>query len=325
MEKNIDKIYYFDYSKDIGFYDSFRQFQSREIEYIGLALSTPKIRIHASPIRYTINQKGTAMIQGFVAAHLQELSETDKETAKQSEKYILVCYSDDSEQYFQYNEEFCKIFDLAKEYEVKADTVETNTPSPYMIQTDSWVPPTLQTKSQNHPSSTMPFGSTTQTQTSKNTTKERTIFIGVAIVLAVFILMLCINSAVSNSYSVSSEPASGTILSGTEYYYGSNITISASGGESCVVKLKNANGITRLSFYVRAGDTVTIGVPDEYLYVYFASGDTWYGTERLFGNDTSYSMDDELVDFTKYSWKYTLYPVSSGNFSQTPINASQFK
>ena len=54
-----------------------------------------------------------------------------------------------------------------------------------------------------------------------------------------------------------------------------------------------------MSFYVRAGDVVTIGVPAEYLYVYFASGDTWYGSTHLFGEQTSYSMDDEICDFKK--------------------------
>ena len=80
-----------------------------------------------------------------------------------------------------------------------------------------------------------------------------------------------------------------------------------------------------MSFYVRAGDTVTVGVPCEYLYVYFASGDTWYGTSHLFGEDTSYSMDDTICDFTEYTWEYTLYPVSSGNFSQTPIDEDEFR
>lgn len=121
------------------------------------------------------------------------------------------------------------------------------------------------------------------------------------------------------------EPASGTILSGTEHIKGSEITVTASGSSACVVKLKNSVGATRLSFYVRAGATVTIGVPAEYLYVYFASGNTWYGEEHIFGEDTYYSKDDKLLDFTNYSWEYTLYPTYNGNFSETPIDAEEFK
>lgn len=67
-----------------------------------------------------------------------------------------------------------------------------------------------------------------------------------------------------------------------------------------------------------------MGVPAEYLYVYFASGDTWYGASNLFGEHTNYSMDDELLNFKEYTWEYTLYPVTDGNFSQTPIDADDF-
>ena len=120
------------------------------------------------------------------------------------------------------------------------------------------------------------------------------------------------------------EPRSGEILLGQEAFGESELTITASGGSSCVVKLKTSSGRTRLSFYVRAGDTVTVGVPAEYLYVYFASGKTWYGETHLFGSKTSYSMDDEIKDFTQYTWSYTLYPVTNGNFSETPIDPEDF-
>lgn len=119
-------------------------------------------------------------------------------------------------------------------------------------------------------------------------------------------------------------PRSGSILTGKEYVDGSELTITADSGSSCVVKLKTSDGVERLSFFVRAGDTVTIGVPAEYLYVYFASGDIWYGRQLLFGDETYYSMDDEILDFTQYTWEYTLYPISSGNFSETPIDANDF-
>ena len=120
------------------------------------------------------------------------------------------------------------------------------------------------------------------------------------------------------------EPRSGTILLGEECLNGSELTIAASSSSSCVVKLKTAYGTTLLSFYVRAGDTVTVGVPEENLYVYFASGDTWYGQKHLFGKYTSYSMDDEIKDFKQYTYSYTLYPVYDGNFTETPIDPEDF-
>lgn len=159
-------------------------------------------------------------------------------------------------------------------------------------------------------------------------TKKTSIFPKViAIIIAIFIGLLIIDALQSEPetrLTPVTEPKSGEILAGYEDYDGSEITISASSGDSCVVKLKTRSGATRLSFYVRAGDTVTVGVPREHLYVYFASGDTWYGQYHLFGEDTSYSMDDTICDFTKYTWEYTLYPVTSGDFSQTPINAEDF-
>ena len=120
-------------------------------------------------------------------------------------------------------------------------------------------------------------------------------------------------------------PDSGTILSGTEHN-GSEITVTADSNSHYVVSLKNSSGIERLSFFVRSGDTVTVGVPAEHLNVYFASGRVWYGYGKglMFGEDTVYSKDDDLIDFTKYTWEYTLYPVYDGNFSETPSDESEF-
>ena len=174
---------------------------------------------------------------------------------------------------------------------------------------------------------------TTESQTESGSIPWKKIIIGLIIGI---VLIVAIVNAVSN-YSTSSkpsnqdsslvavqEPRSGEILLGQEVVGESELTITASGGSSCVVKLKTSSGVTRLSFFVRAGDTVTVGVPAEYLYVYFASGETWYGETHLFGSETSYSMDDEIKDFTQYTWSYTLYPVTNGNFSETPIDPEDF-
>lgn len=122
-----------------------------------------------------------------------------------------------------------------------------------------------------------------------------------------------------------SEPKSGEVLYGLNNG-GSEITITASSGSSCVVLLKTIAGANRLSFYVRAGDTVTVSVPSGRFYVYFASGRTWYGygEGKMFGENTSYSMDDQLCDFSEYTYTYTLYPVTDGNFSETPCEEDDF-
>ena len=119
------------------------------------------------------------------------------------------------------------------------------------------------------------------------------------------------------------EPSSGTVLSGQKFKE-SQITVTAPSNAGCVVKLKTIDGDTRLMFYVRAGQTVTVGVPAEYLYVYFACGSTWYGKQDLFGAYTSYSKDDKVQDFMHYTWTYTLKPVTNGNFSETPVTKEEF-
>ena len=121
------------------------------------------------------------------------------------------------------------------------------------------------------------------------------------------------------------KPASGTILTGGEYY-GSEITVHADSSYDYVVLLKDSNEVVLLAFYVQAGDSVTVSVPDERLYVYFASGKYWYGYGKglMFGEDTDYSKDDHIKNFAKYTYEYTLYPVTDGNFSETPSNEDEF-
>jgi hypothetical protein len=123
-----------------------------------------------------------------------------------------------------------------------------------------------------------------------------------------------------------SMPSSGTVLSGQEYHNESEITVKASYGDSYVVSLKYTNGKEAITFFVRSGETITIGVPSAYLYVYFASGDTWYGYGEglMFGENTVYSKDDDPLDFTQYTWEYTLYQVTNGNFVETPSNQDEF-
>ena len=122
-----------------------------------------------------------------------------------------------------------------------------------------------------------------------------------------------------------SRPESGTISINTvsAEEKTSEITVHAS-RQDCVVKLKTSSGKTVLSFFVRANDTVTIGVPARVLYVYFAQGDTWYGWSSYFGESTVYSKDSSPTDFSNYTIEYTLYRVSNGNLSLTPVDEDDF-
>lgn len=129
----------------------------------------------------------------------------------------------------------------------------------------------------------------------------------------------------SKKPSPKSMPTSGTIVSGQKYS-GSTLTIKSDSDSACVVSLKTAKGEERMAFFVRAGDTVTVNVPAEKLYAYFAYGTTWYGYGEglMFGDKTSYSRDDEVLDFTRYTYEYTLYPTYNGNFTETPSDEDEF-
>lgn len=233
-------------------------------------------------------------------------------------------------------------YKLLKKHELIDDPYEYVEEVPYEYEYIENEPPvkygnlpyqeTMYDSNNHHPKNAAPvhYGAS-ETETNKaaaddNAEKRRKQIIIFVFLAAIVFIMILFNFILDSDANLTpmKEPKSGEILSGSAYRNGSEITVSASGGEDCVVKLKNQSGITRICFYVQAGDTVTVGVPMEYLYVYFASGDTWYGYEHLFGEDTDYSMDKNICNFVDYTWEYTMYPVSNGNFSQTPIDEDDF-
>lgn len=79
-----------------------------------------------------------------------------------------------------------------------------------------------------------------------------------------------------------------------------------------------------MSFYVRAGDTVTVSVLPSELYAYFAEGTDWYGWENNFGENTYFSKDSQPLIFYEYTFEYTLYEVSDGNLSLESIDSDDF-
>ena len=175
----------------------------------------------------------------------------------------------------------------------KIEKVESHTQySPY-----AYIPPsaTAQRTYMHTPTYTPTY---TQTRVQKKEMPPKVkalIIIGVIIFAIILIASIANSSDEGEELTPVAEPRSGAILSGYAYSDGSEITVTAPRNESCVVVLKaeaemgtldrykaEQNGesvplISILSFYVRAGETVTVGVPCDYLYVYFAYGDTWYG------------------------------------------------
>ena len=348
MIGRIDCIDYFDYTHKIGRFESLRDFASISMTYFGVAISTSAEHINATPKEFRIDADKTNMLREHAITYVSELVEIGEMLAKNSPQYLLIHYYDGTKKYYRHHTDFCKVFDMAwkcehkaavaqktqQHYEKEIDRVGVEALKAVMTQSQKKSPINTYFPIEPYYQSTP---STSKTSTKSNNSRpigKMIIWTLVTIGLLALMLGAVIDlddlklenkqAQTEPTLAPVAEPISGTILSGKEIYGESELTIIASSSESYLIKLKTQSGITRLSFYVRAGDTVTVGVPDEELYVYFASGNVWYGMDHLFGENTSYSMDDEVKDFWQYTYEYTLYPVTNGNFSETPIDPEDF-
>ncbi|MDH7568738.1 MAG: DnaJ domain-containing protein [Armatimonadota bacterium] len=86
---------------------------------------------------------------------------------------------------------------------------------------------------------------------------------------------------------------------------------------------------TVMTLFVRAGCTVETEVPLGRFELRYACGKDWYGTQKLFGPDTSCSKADTILEFSQFGnqvtgHSVTLYPVLHGNLSTTPIPVEAF-
>lgn len=87
--------------------------------------------------------------------------------------------------------------------------------------------------------------------------------------------------------------------------------------------------LAEVRFFVRGGMTVEMDVPLGKYHVYYATGDTWYGEDHLFGTETQYYKCDGSFDFTSDSegyngWTITLTAVYNGNLDTDTISAGEF-
>ena len=90
-----------------------------------------------------------------------------------------------------------------------------------------------------------------------------------------------------------------------------------------------------ISFYLQAGKEASIDVPIGVYKLYYATSDSnstgnnFYGTKLLFGENTHYYASDDLLTFYADSKYYnghtlTLKATINGNFDTNPIAESQF-
>jgi hypothetical protein len=106
--------------------------------------------------------------------------------------------------------------------------------------------------------------------------------------------------------------------------------IKAAQGSHYLLKLVDAyTDSPVLTVFVQSGSTVEVEVPLGTYEVRYASGDTWYGYEHLFGPDTSYSKADktftfEVVENQISGFTITLYRVAHGNLRTSAIKETEF-
>ena len=96
------------------------------------------------------------------------------------------------------------------------------------------------------------------------------------------------------------------------------------------VKLVNKEtGQVDYEYYINTGDTLDVEVALGTYTLKYASGETWYGPEHLFGPDTAYYAGGEDLNFyqsgtTIHGFSVTLYKVIGGNFDTTTIDPEDF-
>lgn len=84
-----------------------------------------------------------------------------------------------------------------------------------------------------------------------------------------------------------------------------------------------------VSFYLQAGNVLDVDVPVGVYKLYYATGDVFYSSESLFGDDTVCYSSDELLEFYVSAEYYegntlTLYSVYDGNFDTDEIDLGEF-
>ena len=79
------------------------------------------------------------------------------------------------------------------------------------------------------------------------------------------------------------------------------------------------------AFFIRSGGSFTVNVPRGTYQIKMASGKTWYGSQDLFGSQTSYSMADDTFPISSGDeWSVELIPQVHGNLREKTIDAVDF-
>lgn len=135
---------------------------------------------------------------------------------------------------------------------------------------------------------------------------------------------------VSFPHPQQSLPYSGSIRRFTGDKAVAPFEIKAAQGSHYLLKLVDAYTASPvLTVFVQSGSTVEVEVPLGTYEVRYASGQTWYGYEYLFGPNTSYSKADKTFTFEVVGnqisgFTITLYKVAHGNLHTSGIRPTEF-
>jgi hypothetical protein len=105
--------------------------------------------------------------------------------------------------------------------------------------------------------------------------------------------------------------------------------VNAPDSNALVKLIRTTDGIEVMSIFVRAGETIEVGVPVGSYRAKIASGQTWYGDAIRFGPKTNYAVLDSPLNFSiegihLQGHAVTLTQVRNGNLRQIQINAKDF-
>ena len=147
-----------------------------------------------------------------------------------------------------------------------------------------------------------------------------------------------LNTASTNNYQASnnilnpiSPPKNGEILYENGDERVAPFTVETKGSGYYYIKLKGSSGKDVLRFFVHGGETAEVEVPLGEYSLYYASGNTWYGSPSLFGSETLYKKATDLFDFyvdeddgSVCGWTVELYLQANGNLGSVPISSNEF-
>jgi hypothetical protein len=96
-------------------------------------------------------------------------------------------------------------------------------------------------------------------------------------------------------------------------------------GNYYVKLVEKHSGTTRMTIFIRSGETTSMAVPSGTYEMRYATGQTWYGEETLFGDSTSYNKADSDFTFSSgLGYTVELYLQQFGNLETESINKDNF-